>query len=288
MRLATTSKLLRMARPIWNPEVRAGVDSIRPKRLRKSAPGLCQFGLTRTFTSSSIHLLYALSWICITAIPCWAQSFAISTIAGNGGNGCAEDAGAAINAHITSPAGIAVDSSGNFYIADAANLRIRKVSANGIITTVAGNGIAAYSGDGGPATSAAIQITSFGQAASGVVVDGTGNLYIADSWNNRVRKVSITGTSSPRSPAREEARQYAGDGGLATSAQIGNPAGLAIDSAGNLYVSHYTAFDCIVRKVSATGVIYTHNRGRYVKSADTRATAVLRHFRLLFSTDLRA
>jgi len=199
--------------------------------------------------------LLSLSCIGITAISCWAQSFNISTIAGNGGSGFAGDGGMATNAHITSPAGLTVDSSGNLYIADAVNQRIRKISSNGIITTVAGNGTAAYSGDGGPATSAAIQITSLGQAASAVVVDNAGNLYVADSWNNRVRKVSVTGIIT--TVAGTGGGGYTGDGGPATSAQIGNPAGLAIDSAGNLYIAHYTAFDCVVRKVSVNNIITT-------------------------------
>ena len=122
-----------------------------------------------------------------------------------------ETVGRLIDAHITSPAGLAVDSSGNLYIADAANQRIRKVSANGIITTVAGNGIAGYSGDGGPATSAALQITSFGQSPSGVVVDTSGNLYIADTWNSRVRKVSLSGTIT--TVAGTGGAGYSGDGG---------------------------------------------------------------------------
>jgi uncharacterized protein (TIGR03437 family) len=184
-----------------------------------------------------------------------AQSFIIATVAGNGANGYSGDGGPAISAHITSPAGLTIDSFGNVYIADAANERIRKVSPNGTITTVAGNGIAGYSGDGGPATSAALQITSFGQAASAVVVDSVGNLYIADSWNNRVRKVSANGVIA--TIAGTGGGGYAGDGGPATIAQIGNPAGLALDSAGNLYISHYTAFDCVVRKVVPTGVITT-------------------------------
>jgi hypothetical protein len=183
------------------------------------------------------------------------KSFSINTIAGNGGTSYSGDGGPAASAHITYPAGLALDPAGNLYIADAGNHRIRKVSADGTITTVAGNGIAAFSGDGGPATSAAIQITAFGQSASGVVVDTAGNLYVADSWNNRIRKVSVGGTIS--TVAGTGGGGYAGDGGPATSAQIGNPSGLVLDSAGNLYVAHYTAFDCVVRRVSVNGTIAT-------------------------------
>jgi uncharacterized protein (TIGR03437 family) len=181
--------------------------------------------------------------------------FSINTIAGNGGTTFSGDGGPATSAHLTYPAGLALDSSGDLYIADASHHRIRKVSADGSITTVAGNGIAAFSGDGGPATSAALQINSFGQAASGVVVDTSGNLYIADSWNNRIRKVSVDGTIS--TVAGTGGGGYSGDGGPAVSAQIGDPSGLALDSADNLYIAHFTAFDCVVRRVSVSGTITT-------------------------------
>ncbi|MGI8743237.1 MAG: hypothetical protein ACR2NN_11835 [Bryobacteraceae bacterium] len=121
-------------------------------------------------------------------------TFTISTVAGIGGSGgfsC--DGGPAASAGLN-PNGIAVDAAGNLYIVDIGNERIRKVASNGTITTVAGSGGGGFSGDGGPATKASLN------QPSRVAVDSAGNLYIADSLNNRVRKVATDGTI-PRWPA---------------------------------------------------------------------------------------
>ena len=101
--------------------------------------------------------------------------------------GYSGDGGAATNAGLNYPSGVAVDAAGNLYIADSDNKRIRKVDTNGIITTVAGNGSAGYSGDGGAATNARLYYPT------GVAVDASGNLYIADTENNRIRKVDTNG-----------------------------------------------------------------------------------------------
>ncbi len=108
----------------------------------------------------------------------------ISTVAGNGTDGFSGDGGPATQAQLGSPSGVAVDGAGNIYIADTQNLRIRKVNTSGIITTIAGNGTAGFSGDLGPATSASL---SYPQ---GVYADNSGNVYIADTGNNRIRMVS--------------------------------------------------------------------------------------------------
>jgi trimeric autotransporter adhesin len=108
----------------------------------------------------------------------------ITTIAGNGTQGYSGDEGPAISASLNSPAGLAVDASGNVHIADEANNVIRKVSVSGLITTVAGNGRSGYSGDNGPATSAGLA------GPSAVKLDGAGNLYIADAFSYRIRKVA--------------------------------------------------------------------------------------------------
>jgi hypothetical protein len=108
----------------------------------------------------------------------------ISTVAGNGTAGFSGDGGPATSAQLDSPGGVAVDGAGNLFIADTYNSRVRKVSAAGVITTVAGNGTAGFSGDGGPPTSAQLN------HPGGVVVDGAGNLFIADTYSNRVRKVA--------------------------------------------------------------------------------------------------
>ena len=127
----------------------------------------------------------------------------ITTVAGNGTCGFSGDNGPATSAQLYGSHGVAVDSAGNLYIADTANNRIRKVS-NGVITTVAGNGTAGFSGDNGPATSA--QLTD----PEGVAVDSAGNLYIADTGNNRIRKVSngviTTVAGNGRDPTATTAR----------------------------------------------------------------------------------
>jgi len=107
----------------------------------------------------------------------------ISTVAGNGTQGFSGDNGPATSAQLNIPVGVAVDSAGNFYIADLNNCRVRKVSS-GVITTVAGNGTLGFNGDNGPATSAQLG------GPEGVAVDSAGDLYIADTSNNRIRKVS--------------------------------------------------------------------------------------------------
>ena len=107
----------------------------------------------------------------------------VSLVAGNGTPGYSGDNGPATSAQLHLPVGIAVDSAGNLYIADTGDSRVRKVS-NGVITTVAGNGTEGSSGDNGPATSAQLLLPV------GIAVDAAGNLYIADTGNNRIRKVS--------------------------------------------------------------------------------------------------
>jgi len=166
----------------------------------------------------------------------------ITTVAGNGTRGYSGDGGPATSAQLAYPQSVAVDSAGNLYIADTSNSCIRKV-ANGVITTVAGNGEFGFSGDNGPATSAQFN------GPTGVAVDSGGNLYIADQPNQRIRKVSnglITTVAGGGTSI--------GDNGPATNAQLYEPSGVAVDSAGNLYIAdsyHYR-----IRKVS-NGVITT-------------------------------
>src|SRR5437773_2057330 len=174
----------------------------------------------------------------------------ITTVAGNGVFGFAGDGGAATDASLGVPVGVAVDAGGDLYIADYSNHRIRKVSAaTGIITTVAGNGINTFAGDGGAATSASLN------SPSGVALDASGNLYIADYFNNRIRKVDaasgiITTVAGNGSPA------FAGDDGAATSASLNGPVAVALDASGNLYVADQGNHR--IRKVAAaTGIITT-------------------------------
>ncbi len=171
----------------------------------------------------------------------------ISTLAGTGTQGFSGDGGPATAAQLNFPIGVAVDSLGNVYIADQANNRIRKVTAFGVITTAAGKGTAGFSGDGGLAASAQLN------SPSGVAVDSSGNLYIADRGNNRVRKVTAFGVIS--TVAGNGTAGYSGDGGKATAAQLNGPTGLAVDSAGNLYIADYT--NNRIRQVTAAGIITT-------------------------------
>jgi trimeric autotransporter adhesin len=183
----------------------------------------------------------------------------ISTVAGKGTIGYSGDGGLATAAELNHPTGVAVDSKGNLYIADTKNLRIRKVTTAGIINTVAGKGTSGYSGDGGPATLALLA------APSKVTVDSAGNLYIADLYNHRIRKVTAEGTIS--TVAGNGKPGFSGDGHLATYAQLNSPIGIAVDSAGNLYIAD--AANSRIRKVTPEGTISTvAGNGRHDYSGD--------------------
>jgi len=170
--------------------------------------------------------------------------YQLSTIAGSDMVG---DAGPAIAAQLAQPEGLVVDSGGNLYIADAANNRVRKVSPAGTITTVAGTGHPGFSGDNGPAGSALLD------QPYGVALDKAGDLYIADFGNQRVRRVGTDGTITTVA-GNGQTGSY-GDGGPATSAQMLSPRNLAIDPAGNLYISEFMGHT--VRRVATDGTIST-------------------------------
>ena len=172
----------------------------------------------------------------------------ITTVAGNGTPGFAGDGATATNAQLRTPTGVALDSAGNLYIADSNNHRIRKVNASGTITTVAGNGTSGFAGDGATATSAQLSYPM------GVTLDSAGNLYIADSNNHRIRKVNASGTIT--TVAGNGTPGFGGDGATATSARLSSPVGVALDSAGHLYIADYNNHR--IRKVDATsGTITT-------------------------------
>jgi uncharacterized protein YjiK len=172
---------------------------------------------------------------------------AIVTVAGNGVLGYSGDGGPAVDSQLKNPYGVAVDTSGNLFIADTNNLRIRKVDTAGIMTTVAGNGAGGFSGDEGPAMSARIS------APYGVAVDSTGNLYIADVFNNRIRKVDTSGIIT--TVAGTSAWGYSGDGGQAVDAQLTYPQGVTVDISGNIYIADTT--NSRIRKVNTSGIITT-------------------------------
>ena len=229
-------------------------------------------------------LLLALAGVAIATQRARAASesvsYTIQTVAGSGEVG---DGGPALNAAISDAEGVAIDSLGNIFIADAYDHRIRKITPDGMITTVAGDGSPGFRGDGGPASASRLN------TPYGITVDGAGNLYIADLGNNRVRKIAPDGTIStvpgtdsllaPRNVALDAAGSlyisefnghrvqhlrtdgvveivagtgvagFGGDGGPATAAQLSSPAGLALDSAGNLYIAD--SGNGRIRKVAA-------------------------------------
>src|SRR5438093_1326765 len=155
----------------------------------------------------------------------------ITTVAGNA-SAYSGDGGPAINAGL-SAFGVAVDGGGNLFILDKYNYRIRKVSADGIIRTVAGNGSfsCSYSGDGGPAINAQLS------GPNSVAVDSAGNLLILDFYNNRIRKVSSSGTITT----------------VSINVELNHPQGIAVDSAGNLFITDSPR----IRKISSSGIITT-------------------------------
>lgn len=170
----------------------------------------------------------------------------ISTIAGNGTHGFNGDGIPAVEATVN-PAGLDVDAAGNLFIADFAHNRIRKISPSGVITTVAGDGSYGFSGDGGLATSAALH------GPYDVAVDKQGNLFIADFINQRIRKVMPNGVISTIAGTGESG--YGGDGGPATSAKLHLPRSVAVDDGGTVYVAD-TENDRI-RKIDTAGTITT-------------------------------
>ena len=175
------------------------------------------------------------------------HSVVIDTFAGTGVAGYSGDGGPAQSAELDSPDGVSIDASGNVYIADVSFCLIRRVDSSGKITTIAGNTSCGYSGDGGPATAAALF------KASRAVADRAGNVYIADFYNNRIRKVDTSGTIT--TVAGTGTQGYNGDGIPATTAQLSNPNAFAVDSGGNLYIAD--TWNQRIRKIDSSGTINT-------------------------------
>jgi sugar lactone lactonase YvrE len=170
----------------------------------------------------------------------------ITTVAGTGVQGFSGDKGPATSARLATPIGLAIDGVGNLYIADYGNNRVRRVDANGVITTVGGSGVAGP-GPGRVATKVKLS------APEGLAVDDRGNLYLSEFLHARVDRVSRDGRLMV--VAGTGIAGYSGDGGRAVSAQLSNPAGLAFDSHGNLLISDYG--NRVIRTIDTAGVIRT-------------------------------
>ena len=171
----------------------------------------------------------------------------ITTVAGNGDNQYYGDGGPATNASLNRPSGVAVDAWGNVFIADGGNQRIRKVDTHGIISTVAGNGVSGFSGDGSAATNASLF------NPNGVALDAHGNFFIVDTANQRIRKVDTNGIII--TVAGSGGYGYYGDGGAATNASFSDPEGVTVDAIGNLFIAE--TYNQVIRKVGTNGIITT-------------------------------
>jgi len=202
-------------------------------------------GVSNGVATDGTNNIYFTSLNCVFRLD---QNGVITRVAGNSKVGYSGDGGAAVSAQLSMPGGIALDSAGNLFIGDSGNNRIRKVSTNGIITTIAG-GASSYStiGDGGPAASASLS------DPVGIALDASGNIFIADFGNQRIRLVSTSGIIT--TVAGNGVAGFSGDGGLATSAQLFYPWGVAVDKSGNLLIADSS--NQRIRKVSTSGVIST-------------------------------
>jgi hypothetical protein len=207
-------------------------------------PGLRNVPLTAVTSGGNIG--FGLSGMALGPLAAITPGI-ISTVAGDGTAGATGDGGAATSAELNAPENAAIDSAGNLYIADYSNALIRKVTASGTISTVAGGG--SLLGDNGPATSALLN------TPVGVALDSAGNIYIGDKGACRVRKVTVA-TGIITTIAGNGTCGSTGDGGLATSAQVGHPGSIKFDPAGNFYFSD--SGHCVIREVnSASGYIST-------------------------------
>jgi trimeric autotransporter adhesin len=195
--------------------------------------------------SSYRLVLFSLcSSACIFAADTTPTSYIIQTFAGSDDTG---DGGSALSAALSQPEGIAVDRSGNVYVADAANQRIRKIAIDGSIHTFAGTGVAGFAGDGGPASAAQLN------QPYGLAIDSAGNLYIADLGNARVREVTVNGTIQTVAGGGTLLATSAGQGGPAIMTQMAQPRNVAIDNQDALYISDFGANQ--VYRVATNGTL---------------------------------
>lgn len=192
----------------------------------------------------------------------------ISTVAGTGDAGYGGDGGPAWEAAFDWPYGVAVDGSGNVYASDSRNHRIRKIDPSGTVSTVAGNGEPGYGGDGGPAVEAMLSSPAL------IATDAAGNVYVADEYNNRVRKIDSEGIAS--TVAGSGRRDHGGDRGPADQAFLDGPVGIAVGQDGDIYVADRG--NGRVRKIGSDGIITTFAGGGDVFSTGDGGLAEEAHF----------
>ena len=201
-----------------------------------------------------------------------SSSRTLTSAVGIPGGGYSGDGGPATAATLDGPLGLAFDAAGDLFIADGNNDVIREVKTGGIIVTVAGNGTPGYSGDGGAATAASLNLSSLAidGLGGGLAVDAAGDLFIADTLNNVVREVRPNGIIT--TVAGNGTTGYAGDGGLATAAELSFPCGVAVDAHGDLFIADTN--NNVIREVAPDGIITTVAGGGTLGVIDgIRATA---------------
>jgi sugar lactone lactonase YvrE len=239
---------------------RSGPKYYEMNTLRKSkAQGGCR-RYSRIALSAAALLLAMSGSIQAQGILTVTPGSSVATSAGTGAAGYAGDGGAAISATLASPSAVAYDASGKLYLADAQNHVVREISKSGQISTIAGTGIEGYGGDGAAATAALLD------TPTGVALDASGSVFIADSHNHRIRKVSggtittIAGTG---------AQGFSGDGSAATAAQLSLPSAVAVDSSGNVYVADTN--NQRIRKITGTTITTIAGNGEELYAGDGAA-----------------
>ena len=185
--------------------------------------------------------------VAITLVTTFSAAQVITSFAGKAMQGYSGDGGQAGNCLFNKPVCIAIDKAGNLFVTDFHNNVVRKINTTGIVSTVAGNNTAGYSGDGGSATATQLN------GPWGIAVDTIGNIYIADKENHAIRKVNTTGIIT--TIAGKGKPGLAGDGKPAADALLNHPLGLAVDNAGNLYIADNS--NTLVRQINPAGIITT-------------------------------
>jgi serine/threonine protein kinase, bacterial len=229
-----------------------GRDRVDPNRLPRSGtayagPALTVAGLDPyniTIDASGSIYVADLSTDKVQKI---SPAGAVTDVAGTGTGGYSGDGGPATDAQIDGPGSVTIDSAGNIYIPDSKNQRIRKITPNGVINTIAGTGTAGFSGDGGPATAAALH------SAEKLAIAPDGTIYIADYDNHRIRRISTSGVID--TVAGTGIAGYAGDGGPASAAKLDGPNDVALTDDGTMYIADLGSDT--VRKITPQGVIST-------------------------------